>query len=73
MLKTWISGGATIAPAGFAVFTWYQRQADAREHERRDALQTVAIGLRDVCRDAFAMGYRGQNTLEITQASRNVG
>jgi hypothetical protein len=67
MLKTWISRGATIAPAGFAIFTWYQRQADAREHERREALQTVAIALRDVCRDAFAMRYRGPNTLEITQ------
>ena len=67
MLKTWISRGATIAPAGFAIFTWYQRQADAREHERREALQTVAIALRDVCRDAFAMRYRGPNTLEATQ------
>src|SRR4029077_21255585 len=67
MLKTWVSRGATIAPAGFAIFTWYQRQADAREHERREALQTVAIALRDVCRDAFAIRYRGPNTLEISQ------
>ena len=67
MLKTWLSRGATIAPAGFAIFTWYQRQADAREHERREGLQTVAIALRDVCRDAFAVRYRGPNTLEITQ------
>src|ERR1700690_2582236 len=67
MLKTWVSRGATVAPAGFAIFTWYQRHADAREHERREALQTVAIALRDVCRDAFAVRYRGPNTLEITQ------
>jgi hypothetical protein len=67
MLKTWVSRGATVAPAGLAIFTWYQRREDAREHERREALQTVAIALRDVCREAFAMRYRGPNTLEITQ------
>jgi hypothetical protein len=67
MLKTWLSRGATIAPAGFAIFTWYQRHEDAREHERREAIQTVAIALRDVCRDAFAMRYRGPNNLDIAQ------
>lgn len=67
MLKTWLARGATIAPAGFAIFTWYQRHEDAREHERREAIQTVAIALRDVCRDAFAMRYRGPNNLDAAQ------
>ena len=67
MLKTWVSRGATIAPAGFAILTWYQRRADAREHDRREALQTVAIALRDVSRDAFAVRYRGPNTLDASQ------
>ena len=34
MLKTWISRGATIAPAGFAVFTWYQRLDQAAFDEK---------------------------------------
>jgi hypothetical protein len=67
MLKTWISRGAKIAPAGFAIVTLYQRRIDAKEHDRREALQTVAIALRDVTREAFAMRYRGPNTLHTTQ------
>ena len=71
-MQAWISTGAALVSAGFAIWAWRRSNADAKRHARSERLHLVLDTLYAVSRDAYAARYSGPNTLHATQLSLGV-